>query len=95
MQITFDYDDIQEALQLLIKKKMGTDLDLEEVSPHDYPSVEYRERVYVYKKHKNGREVKDENGFREVDWDKSEHVTKHIQFDDSAKLTVYVSVDQQ
>ena len=93
MQITFDYHDIQEALQLLIKKKMGTDLDLEEISPHDYPSVKYRKRVYVYEKHKNGREVKDEHGFRVVDWDKSNYETKHIEIDDCAEITFYISGD--
>ncbi len=46
--------------------------------------------MFVYKKHKNGKEVKDENGFREIDWDKSKYVTKHIEFDDSADITFYV-----
>ncbi len=90
MQIKFDYYDIQKAVQLLIKERLGISLDLEDLSPHDYPSIEYQERVFVYKKHKNGKEVKDENGFREIDWDKSKYVTKHIEFDDSADITFYV-----
>ena len=91
MQLTFDYYDIQKALELLVKDKLGISLDLEDVSHADYPSIEYKERVYVYKKHKNGKEIKDENGFREVDWDNTEYVTKHVEFDDSAELTIYVS----
>jgi|TARA_R100001463_G_scaffold131431_1_gene191452 hypothetical protein len=90
MQIKFDYYDIQKAVQLLIKERLGISLDLEDLSPHDYPSIEYQERVFVYKKHKNGKEVKDENGLREIDWDKSKYVTKHIEFDDSADITFYV-----
>lgn len=90
MQIKFDYYDIQKALELLVKDKLGISLDLEDVSHADYPSIEYLERVFVYKKHKNGKEVKDENGFRKIDWDKSEYVTKHIEFDDSADITFYV-----
>ena len=90
MQIKFDYYDIQKAVQLLIKERLGISLDLEDLSPHDYPSIEYQERVFVYKKHKNGKEVKDENGLREVDWDKSNYVTKHIEFNDGADITFYV-----
>jgi hypothetical protein len=93
MQIKFDYYDLQEAIQLFVKEKFDMDIDLEELSPHDYPSIEYRERVYVYKKHKNGKEVKNEHGLSEVDWDKSNYVTKHIEFDDSADITFYVSKD--
>ena len=90
MQLTFDYYEIQEAIQLLVKEKLGMDIDLEKISPHDYPSIEYRERVLAYKKHKNGKEVKDENGIREVDWDKTKYEKKFIQFDDSADISFWV-----
>jgi len=93
MQIKFDYYDLQEAIQLFVKEKFDMDIDLEDLSPHDYPSIEYRKRVYVYKKHKNGKEVKDENGSREIDWDKSKYVTKYIEFDDNSDITFYVSKD--
>jgi len=95
MQLTFDYYDIQQALELLVKKKLGISLDLEDVSHADYPSIKYKERVLSYKKHKNGKEVKDDNGFRVVDWDESKYVTKHIEFSDDAEFTVYVSGDVQ
>ena len=90
MQLTFDYYEIQEAIQLLVKEKLGIDIDLEDISPHDYPSIEYRERVLVYKKHKNGKEVKDKNGIREIDWDKTKYEKKFIQFDDSADISFWV-----
>ena len=90
MQLTFDYYEIQEAIQLLVKQKIGIDIDLEDISPHDYPDIEYRERVLAYKKHKNGKEVKDENGIREVDWDKTTYKKKRIQFDDSADIIFWV-----
>lgn len=93
MQIKFDYYDMQEAIQLFVKEKFDIDLDLEDLSPHDYPSIEYRERVLVYKKHKNGKEVKNEHGLSEVDWDKSNYVTKHAEFNDGADITFYVSKD--
>ena len=90
MQLSFDYYEIQEAIQLLVKEKLGIDIDLEDISPHDYPSIEYRERVLAYKKHKNGKEVKDENGIREIDWDKTTYKKKWIEFDDSADITFWV-----
>jgi hypothetical protein len=68
MQFTFDYYDIQKALELLVKDKLGVSLDLEDVSHADYPSIEYN---------------------------KSEHVTKHLEFDDSAELTIYVSGERE
>tara|TARA_R110001583_G_scaffold40774_1_gene130072 strand:+ start:32 stop:319 length:288 start_codon:yes stop_codon:yes gene_type:complete len=95
MQLTFDYYDIQKALELLVTEKLGVSLDLEDVSHADYPSIKYKERVVIYKKHKNGKEVKDEHGFREVDWDNTEYVTKHVEFDDSAEFTIYVSGERQ
>ena len=55
-----------------------------------YPDIEYRERVLAYKKHKNGKEVKDEHGYREVDWDKTTYKKKRIQFDDSADIIFWV-----
>jgi len=90
MQLTFDYYEIQEAIQLLVKEKLGMDIDLEKISPHDYPSIEYRERILAYKKHKNGKEVKDKNGIREIDWDKTKYEKKFIQFDDSADISFWV-----
>ena len=90
MQLTFDYYEIQEAIQLLVKKKLGIDIDLEDISPHDYPDVTYHEREFGYKKHKNGKEVKDKNGIREIDWDKTKYEKKFIQFDDSADITFWV-----
>ena len=90
MQLSFDYYEIQEAIQLFVKEKLGIDIDLEDISPHDYPSIEYRERVLAYKKHKNGKEVKDKNGIREIDWDKTTYKKKWIQFDDSADITFWV-----
>lgn len=90
MQLSFDYYEIQEAIQLLVKEKLGIDIDLEDISPHDYPSIEYRERVFAYKKHKNGKEVKDKNGIREIDWDKTTYERKWIPFDDDAEITFYL-----
>ena len=90
MQLTFDYYEIQEAIQLLVKEKLGIEIDLEDISPHDYPDIEYRERVLAYKKHKNGKEVKDKNGIREIDWDKTKYEKKWISFDDSADISFWV-----
>ena len=53
MQLTFDYYDIQKALELLVTEKLGVSLDLEDVSHADYPSIKYKELVVIYKKHKN------------------------------------------
>jgi len=90
MQITFDYYEIQEAIQLLLKEKAGIEIDLEDINPHDYPDIVYHERDFVYKKHKNGKEIKDKNGIREIDWDKSEYKKKSIVFDDTAEITFWV-----
>jgi len=90
MQLTFDYYEIQEAIQLLVKEKLGIDIDLEDISPHDYPDISYQEREFVYKKYKNGKEIKDKNGISEIDWDKTEYKKKYMVFDDTADITFWV-----
>ena len=93
MKITFDYYEVLEAMQLMLKEKLDMDIDLEDMSPHDYPSVEYRVPVYTYKKHKNGKEVKDELGFRIIDSGETKFKTKWIDFDDMAEISFYVGKD--
>ena len=90
MYLKFDYYDVREAIQLLVKEKLDIDIDLEDMCPHDNPSICYQERILAFKKHKNGKEVKDANGFREVDWEKVTWKKKYIDFDDSCEITFYV-----
>lgn len=93
MKITFDYYEVLEAMQFMLKEKLDMDIDLEDMSPHDYPSVEYRVPVYTYKKHKNGKEVKDEHGFRVIDSGATKYETKWIDFDDMVDIHFYVRKD--
>jgi len=89
-KLTFYSYEVEEAIRMYAKEKLGLDIPEDSISVHDYPSIEYRERVFAYKKHKNGKEVKDKNGIREIDWDKTTYERKWIPFDDDAEITFYL-----
>ena len=54
--IMFEWE-VQEALTDYLQKQYGMKVDIEETS------IEYQELERVFKKHKNGKEKKDKDGF--------------------------------
>jgi len=75
MNISLYQFELQEAIALYLKKEHNIVLDTDDI---DYTSIDYQEREEVFKKHKNGRVVKNEHGYPEVDWENSPYKTKHI-----------------
>jgi|TARA_R110001632_G_scaffold48433_1_gene122051 hypothetical protein len=75
MNISLYQFELQEAIALYLKKEHNIVLDTDDI---DYTSIDYQEREEVFKKHKNGRVVKNEHGHPQVDWENSPYKTKHI-----------------
>jgi len=75
MNISLYQFELQEAIALYLKKEHGFTIKTDDI---DYTSIDYQEREEVFKKHKNGRVVKNEHGYPEVDWENSPYKTKHI-----------------
>ena len=89
-KLTFFSYEVEEAIRMYAKEKLGLDIPEDNISVHDYPSIEYRTPIYAYKKHKNGKEIKDKYGCRTVDWEKTKYKTQHIDFNDDAEITFYL-----
>jgi|TARA_R110001592_G_scaffold226535_1_gene482679 hypothetical protein len=81
--IMFEWE-VQEALTDYLQKQYGMKVDIEETS------IEYQELERVFKKHKNGKIIKSEHGGSEIDWENSSYVTKHINFNDTAEMHLFV-----
>ena len=77
MRISLSTYEVIEAVADFVQTKYSMTVDSDLITES---SLEYQEREYVYKKHKNGRLKKDENGYRIVDHDKSKWITKFIFF---------------
>ena len=75
MNISLYQFELHEAIALYIKKGHGISINTEHI---EYTSIEYQEREQVFKKHKNGKVVKNEHGHPQVDWENSPYKTKHI-----------------
>ena len=60
MNICLYQFELHEAIALYLKKEHNIVLDTDDI---DYTSIDYQEREEVFKKHKNGRVVKNEHGY--------------------------------
>ena len=70
MKIKISGCDVEEAILDFVKKKYGHSFEISKHDPHF--EIESNERIWVYKKHKNGKvKIDPENGYREIDYDKS------------------------
>ena len=82
------YDwEIKQAIAEYIKRDYGMDFDTENI---ESSVLKYYEVEKVYKKHKNGRLIKDKHGFPKVDWENSPRVTKHADFDEGSSVTFWL-----
>ena len=75
MNISLYQFELQYAIALYLEKEHNIVINTDDI---DYTSIDYQEREEVFKKHKNGRVIKDENGHSEVDWKNSTWKTTHI-----------------
>jgi len=70
MEIKISGYDVEEAILDFVKKKYGHSFKISEHDP--CMTLESNERIWVYKKHKNGKVKTDpEHGYKLVDHDKS------------------------
>ena len=92
MEIKLESYEVEEALKEYIKNKYKLDVKIFS----DYGQtlwLETNERVWVYKKHKNGRIKTDpEHGYKIVDYDKSTWKRKFQSIGDMSSITFEVDL---
>lgn len=90
MEIKLESYEVEEALKEYIKNKYK--LDVEMFSDYGQKLwLETNERVWVYKKHKNGRIKTDpEHGYKIVDYDKSTWNRKFESIGEMSSITFEV-----
>ena len=89
-RLTLQSWEIEEAISSYVKEHYGIELDKVMDRSCCYPSFKYIKPIYAYEKHKNGKHIKDKHGFRSIDWDKTEFITKHVEFNDDSEITFYL-----
>ena len=89
MEIKLGFYDIEEAIKLHLKKVYGFDNVNIDYDCSGF-NIEVGEYEYVYKKHKNGKEKKDKDGFSIVDNTKTKWIKKHFSFGECDELSFYV-----
>ena len=84
IEIKLDLYEVTYLLQDALRERYGAELKL-----NNYESgVTLRERIYKTKKHKNGKVIKDEQGYPVKEFDKYE--VKHIGLDEQSELNFYL-----
>tara|TARA_R100000988_G_scaffold101560_3_gene74720 strand:+ start:1965 stop:2276 length:312 start_codon:yes stop_codon:yes gene_type:complete len=96
VEVKVHYYEVVEALELYLKENYKMDVNLDIFSENCVLSegiveVEYRELDPVYKKHKNGRMVKNQYGHPIIDYENSEYVKRHLSFDERASFVFSVN----
>jgi len=89
MRIKMDQWEVLRAVELYFKSEYGVDCDLAE-GLHEWPVIDYQEQVHVMKKHKNGRLVKNENGYDEIDHTKTTHKKASIEWSEFDSITFFL-----
>jgi len=89
MRIKIDQWEVLRALELYFKTEYNVDCDLVE-GLHEWPVIDYQERILVKKKHKNGRVVKNENGYDEIDYSKTTHKKACIEWSEFDSITFFL-----
>ena len=88
MEIILSSSDLNTAIQDYVMEKYGMNIDI--YGAREFPSLEYQERDYVFKKYKNGKYIKDKNGYKIIDNDLSKYETKYATIDDVSSISVYL-----
>ena len=89
MRIKIDQWEVLKALELYFKSEYGVDYDLVE-GLHEWPVIDYQERVLVTKKHKNGKVVKNKNGYDEIDYSKTTYKKASIEWSEFDSITFFL-----
>jgi len=95
LEIKIHSTDVMRAIEAYVKEQYGLDTNLDVHSEDCAISegvvmVDYKKLDRVYKKHKNGKLVKDQNGHTITDWEKSKYINKWIAFDESCEISFHL-----
>jgi|TARA_R110000803_G_scaffold173452_1_gene236191 hypothetical protein len=90
MRIKIDQWEVCIAIQKYLQETYGIECDLDPEGLNDNPVIEYKERTYAWKTHKNGKEVKDKHGLRTRDHSKTTIQTNHIDWEEFDSITFYL-----
>ena len=88
MNITLYQYEVIEAIEEYVSTKYG--MDIYNIKLSDNPCIEYTEQETPYKKHKNGKVMKDSEGYKIFDHANSKFITKHISFGETDEITLYL-----
>jgi len=90
MQIKIWHYEVLEAIQELMNKKYGMDVDLSEQCD-DYPTIEHHVYERVYKKHANGKNIKDKNGYPILDKKESIWTKEYFAFGEMDEFILFIN----
>ena len=89
MQIKISSYEVEEAILDFVNKKYGHSFEISKHDPHF--EIESNERVWVYRKHKNGKvKINPESGFRQVDHELSTWRRTFKRLEECDDITFYV-----
>lgn len=87
MQIKLYGYEIQDMIKDYLEVKYDLKVDLEK-DCFDYPTFEYIDPVYAYKKDKNGKLKKCKNGYKIIDYNKTKYETKYTELNDDSSINI-------
>ena len=86
MEIKLMGFEVLEAIKNYVEIKHNIKIDIDELQ--DSPYLEYKVPNYAYKKHKNGKDKRDEGGFMVIDYDKTTWETKYAPLGDDSVVSI-------
>ena len=89
MRLKIDQWEVCRAVELYFKEEYGVDYDLVE-GLEDWPVIGYRDKVQVFKTHKNGKQVKDEDGRPVVDHTKTTYKKNSVEWKEFDSMTFFL-----
>jgi len=90
MRLKIDQWEVCRAVEIYLKDEYGFDYNLVDCLD-DWPLLSYQEKVQVFKKHKNGKVVKNENGYPVVDHTQTTYKPAHIEWKEFDSMTLYLT----
>ena len=90
MRLKIDQWEVLHAIERYLKDEYGVEYDITE-GLEDNPVIEYQEAVREFKKHKNGRVVKNEGGFPVIDYSKTTYKNRACAWKETDSITFYLA----
>ena len=86
MEIKLMGFEVLEAITNYIEIEYKMKIDVDKLQ--DNPYLEYRVPNYAYKRHKNGKDKKDKDGYMVIDYDKTTWETKYAPLGDDSAVSI-------